>query len=166
MRPLPSRPWALLGLASCLMACGPMGPIAGGPLPPGEDPAPTDWSFTDHVLLVELETRGEWLRRSVTVLILSDGERIYVPSRNAGHKRWVANVLRDPRVRVRIDGRTYSRHAVRVTDPAELVPLARVFLRKYLGLESRGARFEPRPPAPGEERADLWFFRLDPVEAG
>ena len=159
-----SRSPLLVLSTSLFLACGPMGPIPGGPLPHGtEAQAPDDWSYTDDILLVDLETRGAWFRHSITVLILASERGIYIPSRNASRKRWVANAQSDPRVRVRIKDKIFERHAVRVTDPAELAPLAPLFVYKYMGFESTSARFDPSPPKEADPRADLWFFRLDPV---
>ncbi len=153
-----ARLW--LALALLALACGPVGPIPGTRLGGAVVTAPVeDWSFTRDRLDIEIETRGGWLPHSVTTICMAVGPSLYVPSRNAAGKRWVENVLRDPRVRVRIGDRIYERSAVRVTDAAELAPVALDFMRKYYGIEADGATFLVEPPAPG---ADLWVFRLDP----
>ena len=150
-------------LALLALACGPAGPFPGTHLRGEVVGAPVeDWSFTRDHLEIEVETRGRWLPHSVTTICMAVGPRLYVPSRNASGKRWVQNLLRDARVRVRIDGRIYERSAERVTDAAELAPVALDFMRKYYGIEADGARFLVEPPAPGDDRADLWVFRLDP----
>ena len=160
-------PFGLAGIAPALAllaaACGPVGPIPGTHLS-GEvvSAAVEDWSFTRDHLEIEVETRGRWLPHAVTTICMAVGPRLYVPSRNASEKSWVQNVLRDPRVRVRIAGRIYERTALRVTDPVELAPVALDFMRKYYGIEADDATFLAEPPAPGEDRADLWVFRLDP----
>jgi hypothetical protein len=158
----PSGPGGI-ALALLAVACGPVGPIPGTHLS-GEvaSAAVEDWSFTRDHLEIEVETRGRWLPHAVTTICMAVGPRLYVPSRNASEKSWVQNVLRDPDVRVRIADRIYERTAVRVTDRAELAPVALDFMRKYYGVEADGASFLTEPPAPGDDRADLWIFRLDP----
>jgi hypothetical protein len=140
-----------------------VGPIPGSRLA-GErvDARIDDWSFTREHLEIEVETRGRWIPHSVTTICMAVGPHLYVPSRNAAGKDWVQNVIADPRVRVRIDGSIYERSAVRVTDPVELAPVALDFMRKYYGIEADAATFLVDPPAAGDDRADLWVFRLDP----
>ena len=114
----------------------------------------TDWSFTDTVPTVEVETRPE-APHSVTVWCFRSGSSLYVPARNPRSKTWVRNALADDRVRLRIDGRIYERRAVRVTDPDEIEAVLPALLEKYQ-LE------QPDP----ERRPEVGFFRMEPrVEA-
>ncbi len=150
-----SRRLASLLALSALAACGPLGPLAGGRLT-GEvvsDPV-TDWSFTDALATVEVETRPE-APYSVTVWCFHSGSSLYVPARNPKSKTWVQNALADDRVRLRIDGRIYERRAVRVTDPDEIEAVLPALLEKY----------QLELPDPGR-RPEVDFFRLEPrVEA-
>ncbi len=161
---------ALLLLAALGAGCGPQGPmgiVPGGPLwGRAEDGFPDDWSFSDGELLAAVETRGPWLRHSVTVLFAHHDGRLYLPSRNASRKRWIQNLLRDPRLRVRVGDRIFEGRAVRVTESLPGAPVERAFLRKYYGIEVGGARFLYGPPEPGDDRADVWLFRVDPLEPG
>jgi hypothetical protein len=85
-------------------------------------------------------------------------------ARHAPRKRWVRNVEADPRVRLRIGDVLYAGRAVRVTDQAEADAVARASLRKHVGLDAQGARALLGPPPPGDDRAELWTWRVDPPE--
>ena len=143
----------LTGLSLLLLACGPRGRTPGFRLF-GEvvrEPI-TDWSFTDSVQTIAVETRTWYaIPHSVTTVCFRVGDALYVPSRNPRGKRWVGNVERDPRVRLRIGDRVYERTAVRVTDPALTEALFGALATKYQRL--RG------PPG---ERPETWVFRMDP----
>ncbi len=156
-------------LAAVLTAgCGPQGPMGvfpGGPLSGTSVDGPVlDWAFTAEHALVAIETRGRWLDHSVTVVCAAHGGHLYLPSRNAQTKRWVQNVLRDPRVRIGVGDEVYEGRAVRVTESEPGNPVERAFLRKYYGLEVEEVRFLYESPAPGDDRAEVWLFRIDPLE--
>jgi hypothetical protein len=53
---------------------------------------------------------------------------------------------------------------VRVTDAAGAEAVARGFLRKYVGIEAEHARALGGPPEPGDDRAEVWSFRVVPDE--
>jgi len=163
---------ALAFAALCLLAgCGPWGPqgiFAGGPyLGRAASPFPSDWSFSDAEMLVGIETRGARFRHAVTILCVAAEGRLYVMARHAPRKRWVQNAVRDPRVRIAVGDALYEGRAVRLGgDPEapESRAVVRAFLRKYVGLEAEGARALVGPPGPGEDRAEVWTFRIDPPE--
>lgn len=164
-------PGALLACLA-LFACGPWGPqgiLAGGPFLAREEPAfPEDWSFTDAHPLAAIETRGPLLRHAVTILLVSSGGRLYVMARHAPRKRWVKNVVRDPRVRIEVDGRVYAGRAVRIDDDLsareEGRAVARAFLRKYVALDAPEASPLLGPPTAGDDRAEIWTWRIEPPE--
>ena len=160
---------ALFGLVLAMMsiaACGPWGPrgvFPGGPFLGVARPLPADASFTDKHMLIGIETRRGWLRHSVTILCVASDGRLYVMARHAPRKRWVRDVIADPRVRLEIAGALYMGRAERVDhDPDEGARVARAFLRKYVGVEVDRARFLAGPPPPGDGRAEVWSFRIDP----
>lgn len=159
---------ALAALLAGPLACGPWGPLGvvpGGPLAGEEEPGPvSDWSFSDDHALVAVETRGGWLRHSVTVLCVQVDGTLHLMARHAPRKRWVQNLLADPRVRLEIGGRIYRGRATRVTDPLPSAAVARAFLRKYAGIDAETVRALGGPPAPGDTRAEVWMFRVDPEE--
>lgn len=146
----PGAPTALAAaLALILAACGgPLGAVPGGRLRGEPAAPPADWAFTRDVPLVQLETRPErpW---SVTLGCVEYQGALYVGSPDPESDRWVAHVTRDPRVRLRVEGRIYELQARRVTDPAEWAAAGRLLYEKY------DLRQEP-----GREPG--WLFRLDP----
>ena len=163
---------AALLVAGFLAGCGPWGPqgiFAGGPyLGRSPSPFPADWSFSDAEMLVGIETRGARFRHAVTILCVAAEGRLYVMARHAPRKRWVQNMMRDPRVRIAVGDALYEGRAVRLgADPQgpEARAVARAFLRKYVGIEAEGARPLPGPPGPGEDRAEVWTFRIEAPEA-
>jgi hypothetical protein len=84
-------------------------------------------------------------------------------ARHAPAKRWVQNVERDPRVRLRVGDALFAGRATRIGAGAEGEAVARAFLRKYVGVDAEVAR-----PllGPGEGRAEVWTWRIDPPEPG
>jgi hypothetical protein len=153
-----------------LSGCGPQGPrgvLPGGPLAGENVREPVaDWRFSDDDPTLAIETGTGWLRHSVTVLAVAVGPHLYIPSRQGGPKRWVQNALAEPRVRIGVDGRVYPGRALRVTDPGEADAFARAFLRKYLGVEADAAHMLLEPPAAGDDRMELWLFRIESAGAG
>lgn len=164
---------AVLALLLALGAgCGPWGPqglFTGGPYLGREtSPFPADWSFSEAHMLAGIETRGELFRHAVTILCVAAEGRLYVMARHAPRKRWVRNAVRDPRVRVAVGDALYEGRALRLDgDPEapESRAVVRAFLRKYVGIEAEGARALPGAPEPGEDRAEVWTFRIDPPAA-
>jgi hypothetical protein len=161
---------ALAGVAALALACGPWGPqgiLAGGPFAGAADAgSPADWSFSDAHPLVAIETRGPLLRHTVTILCVAAEGRLYVMARHAPRKRWVQNLERDPRVRLRVGSTVYAGRAVRVGAGPEGEAVARAFLRKYVGIDAPEARPLAGPPAAGDDRAEVWTWRIDPAEPG
>ena len=156
-------PFAAIASAGC-GPWGPQGIFAGGPLAGEVAPTPADWSFTDALPLIAIETRGAWLRHSVTILCVAAEGKLYVMARHAPTKRWVQDVVADPRVRLAIGDAIYEGRAVRVDDAGDAPGVARAFLRKYVGVEVEHARALGGTPAPGDDRAEVWTFRIDPPE--
>ena len=98
-----------------------------------EPVADWDWVYdVDHPVrgnTIMLETRTWYgIPYSVTILPTARGDKLYIggSARDArlerefpDHKQWWANVERDPRVRLKIDGKIYEMTATLVSDPAE-----------------------------------------------
>ena len=94
-----------------------------------------DWVYdVDHPVrgnTIMLETRTWYgIPYSVTILPTARGDKLYIggSARDARlerefpiYKQWWANVERDPRVRLKIDGKLYEMTATLVSDPAEFV---------------------------------------------
>ena len=99
----------------------------------------TDWSWVSDVShpqrgnTIMLETRTWYgIPYSVTILPTPRGDKLYIggSARDArlerefpNYKQWWANVERDPRVRLKIDGEIYEMTAALVSDPAELAEI-------------------------------------------
>ena len=96
-----------------------------------------DWvSDVDHPVrgnTIMIETRiGFGIPYSVSVLPIPRGDKFYIGGSARGerlerefphYKRWWANVERDPRVRLKIDGKIYEMTLVLVHDPVELAAI-------------------------------------------
>ena len=98
----------------------------------------TDWSFTDKIQTIKLETR-EWfgLPHSVSIYCFSYNGELYVTSvyrkgiEYPHGRHWNENVARDPRVRLKIGDKVYERTLLHVTDPALHDVLVKVKAKKY-----------------------------------
>jgi len=93
-----------------------------------------DWSFIDEVPNIKLETRSRFLLpHSVTINCLAYKGQFYVSSTHpvGSPRSWDANVMRDPRVRIKIGDKLYDRTLVLVTDPAEKDAVIQVREKKY-----------------------------------
>jgi hypothetical protein len=154
---LPSLPFyatviALLGA----IACGPIGPFAGGRL--SGDPGPaivSDWSFADGLETASLETRPS-NPRSVTIWFASIDSKLFVSTSmilgptTPSKRSWVAQVAEDPRVRIRLGDVVYERVARKIEDEDE-------FASALVALE---AKYDLEPKDRDPERT-VWIYRLD-----
>ena len=94
----------------------------------------TDWSFTDEVPTIKLQTQSRFLLpHSVTIDCLAYRSQLYVSSTYpAGAPRsWNKNARRDPHVRIKIGDKLYDRTLVLVTDPAEKDAVVQAREKKY-----------------------------------
>ena len=98
----------------------------------------TDWSFTDQVDTVEVQTRTWYLvPHSVTTYCVALNGRLYVDSfYRAGaeypHGRsWNENVARDPHVRLKIGNNLYDVTLAHDTDPALKTAVLQLVAKKY-----------------------------------
>ncbi len=91
-----------------------------------------DWSFTEDSGEIFIETvTFYWIPHSVTAWCVTVGEELYVSADDADKKSWVANVSRDPNVRLKIKGKIYELKLVPVTDPTTIEAIDSGFVRKY-----------------------------------
>jgi hypothetical protein len=91
-----------------------------------------DWSFTDAHPEIRIETRTPWwIPHSVTIVCASKDGRLYVGARDPEGKRWVANVDRDPAVRLEIGDRIYEGRLVSIEDPARGQEVFAAYAAKY-----------------------------------
>jgi len=113
----------------------PGGELVSGQLHEGAEP---DWSFTDDVYTIELQTNEPVSSRRIFIME-SDG-KVYVPS---GYMRsFLGQLWKDWAFRVedgsslvvaRINGIRYERDLVRLTDPAKAEGVATKLAQKYGG---------------------------------
>lgn len=131
---------------ACLLGCGPTLLMPGGELSGPVEAIPGDWSFSDEISTIQLETRPPD-PYSVNIWAVGIGDRLYVHA-GANLSRWVENIQTDPAVRVRVAGKLYPLTAVRVVEPAEFAAFADAYKKKY------GVR--PR----NENVAEVYLYRL------
>ncbi len=101
---------------------------------PGEvHPSPVEsWSFTEDSgeIFIETATRY-WIPHSVTAWCVMVGDDLYVSADYADKKRWVANIARNPNVRLWIKGRVYEQKLVPVADPTIIASIDSGWAGKY-----------------------------------
>ena len=102
----------------------------------------SDWSFTDKVQNVKLQTNTWYLLpHSVTINCVSYKGQLYLDSFYAAgltypHGRsWNEDVARDPHVRIKIGNQLYDRTLALVTDRAEQEAVNEAKFKKYPDLK-------------------------------
>ena len=91
-----------------------------------------DWSFTLDAEEIFIETvTSYWIPHSVTAWCVTVGSELYVAADDADKKSWVANVARDPNVRLKIGDKVYEQKLVPITDAATQASIDRGFAQKY-----------------------------------
>ena len=112
-----------------VVGCGPVLIFPGGKLAGTIVPAPQDWSFTDDIKTIQLETRPDD-PYSVNIWVIAIGPELYA---HAGTNRatWVEHMEADPNVRIRIEEKLYALHATRVEDEAEFARFSDAYEKKY-----------------------------------
>jgi hypothetical protein len=109
-----------------------------------------DWSFSDAQREIFVETRSRFgFAHSVTVLCAQREGQLYIGAREPEGKSWVANIGRNPDVRIEIDGKLYEQRLERVEDAEEIAAIYAAYAQKY--------GFERVPP---EERPEVWYYRV------
>jgi hypothetical protein len=123
--------------------------LPGGALSGTVEPAPADWSFTDAVEIVQLETRPDD-PYSVNIWGVAARGAFYVASGRGEENAWAKHLLEDPRVRLRVNDSLYELQAARTDDPAERDAFLEAAHKKY--------DFE----VDEEQQSKAILFRLDP----
>jgi len=91
-----------------------------------------DWSFTEDADEIFIETvTSYWIPHSVTAWCVTVGDGLYIAADDADQKSWVANVARDPNVRLKIGDKVYEQKLVPVTDATTIASIDGGFVRKY-----------------------------------
>ena len=137
----------------------PGGEFTSGELHTGPEP---DWSFTDDIFTVELQT-DEPMSSRITFIMEADG-KIYVPS---GYmKSFLGRIWKDWAFQadagngmgaVRIDGVRYPRQLIRIKSGPELDAVMAKMAQKY----GQGGEVPDREVV---ESGDVWIFELAPRE--
>ncbi len=117
----------------------------------------TDWSFTDRFGEIYLQTNTVYgIPHSVTVwCAVHDGDFYLFSSYRGGgsfpdKRAWNRNVLRDPRVRLKIGDRLFDQRLRHIDDENTRAPVYRAFLGKY-----------PNWRSPGQENVHI--FLVEPA---
>ncbi len=139
--------FALAVAVGLLLGCDPLVMVPGGALSGTVKPIPEDWSFSDAIETVQLETRPSD-PYSVNVWGVGIGEIFYVAAGDA-ESRWALNIAEDPRVRLRLGDDVYELRATRTQASAELDVFLAALKEKY--------DFEPEP----DQREASALFRLE-----
>ena len=108
---------------------------------PGEvhQGAVEDWSFSEDSGEVFIETVSSyWIPHSVTAWVVTVGNGLYVSADYPDRKSWVANVARNPNVRLKIKRKVYEQKLVPVTNPTTIASIDSGFVRKYEYEEEEG----------------------------
>jgi hypothetical protein len=98
-----------------------------------------DWSFTDSIPTVKLETHPWYLlAHSVTInCVAYDGHLYFTsvyPEREL--RSWNSGAIRDPHVRAKIGDKLYALTLTYVTDPAEKTAVLQAREKKYPNLKA------------------------------
>lgn len=139
----------------------PGGALVSGKLHSGPEP---DWSFTEEVFTIELETSKPLSSRRIFIVEV-DG-RIFVPSGYMKSflgklwKDWAFNAEQgDDQAVMRIADTRYERNLVRVTDPVITDQVAAKIAAKYAGGASPEVVSEAKRSI---DEAETWIFELAP----
>ncbi len=135
-----------------LMACEPMGPLAGHALSGTTTPPPADWTSLGDVETVQLQTRPAD-PYSINIWGAAVGADYYIASGRGANTSWVGHIAADPDVVLRIGDALYDLRAVRVIDAEERARAGSAYAAKY-DLQAQDAD----PDA-------AWLFRLDRRQA-
>jgi len=91
-----------------------------------------DWSFASDVKEIFVETATPYfIPHSVTIWCVTLDDQLYVGAYQADTKHWVANVARDPNVRLKIGDKIYEQRLEPIDDVATIAKLDRVYAHKY-----------------------------------
>lgn len=129
----------------------PYGPLPGGSLQGEEVTEPvTDWSFVRQYRILTSEVRPSNPYSIHSAYVFHDGV-IYLSSGLGARSRWSRFLLEDPNMRLKIGETLYPVRATRVEDPALFDAIH----------NTRELHYPDTPPRTAEERAKIWFFRID-----
>ena len=124
-----ARSALLMGCLAVALGCGPLVTLPGGELSGSVTPTPSDWSFSDSVETVQLETRpGD--PYSVNVWGVGLGRYFFIAAADP-ENRWASYMKADPNVRLRIADDLYELRAELAESPAQRSAVLAAIKRKY-----------------------------------
>ena len=89
-----------------------------------------DWSFTDQIQTIKIQTQTPFLLpHSVSIWCAVHNDNLYVTSYRG--RLWVEDAIRDPHVRLKINGQIYERSLSLVSDPDEKAAVLQAKGKKY-----------------------------------
>jgi hypothetical protein len=89
-----------------------------------------DWSFTDKIQTIKIQTQTPFLLPySVSIWCAEYNGNLYVTSYRG--RRWVEDIISDPRVRLKIGGQIYERTLSLISDPSEKAAVLQAKGKKY-----------------------------------
>ena len=148
--------WLLLA-SIAILACGPVGPLPGGPLSGEPNSSPTgDWSFSSSHNTIQLQVRRSD-PYSVNLWCVATGGSLYVAAGGGESSVWARALLEDGAARVRIGPALFELRAVRVTSVAEINAYLDALSKKY---DASDAHLEDFQAASGKPPSAV-LFRLD-----
>jgi hypothetical protein len=106
-----------------------MGPLPGGKLEGAVETWPEDWSFTESIENVLLETNPHD-PYSVTVWGVTYDQKFFVAAVDSD-STWVQNIQQDPNVVLSVSGRLFTARAVMVSNTETLAALGQAYMAKY-----------------------------------
>ena len=148
---------AALGLAVLLLGAlyalrsDPWSFIPGKRLSGEERPYPPDWSICNDHLTMAVETRPEDPYSVTVSCLLHEGALVFAATQG-GAQEWAANIVRDPRIRIKLGDGVYPARGERAPDLTtdDLMP---ALMAKYPRIAEGAAENPPE---------DIWYFRVRP----
>ncbi len=126
-----------------------------------------DWSFTDEVEFVQIQTRSDH-PYSVQVYGVGSGKAFYIASQgwrgamgSTNRARWIAHLVEDPKIRLLVGETIYELKGVRVEDDSEVERVRQLFRTKYGDAAESWGFWQKKPKAPSA--SEVFVFRLDPL---
>ncbi len=122
-----------LAVASGSIACQPKG-VRPGLWVPGEavEERVEDWSFTDDIEEIFIETRPWYgVPHSTTIWCVDLNGKLYIGSSGDKKKAWERNIARNPEARLAIQGKIYEVRVVPVIERDRIEALDAAYTQKY-----------------------------------
>ena len=110
-----------------------------------------DWQFTDEIQEIAIETRAWYLlAHSTTIWCVQHEGNLYVGSYGSEKKFWEKNIARNPRARIKLDGKIYDAVITLLDDEALSQQVNIAYNQKY-DMEEVFGTATPQ----------WWFYRVE-----